>query len=161
LAGGFAVTSDEVHKLESDLLAAYEAVYVALATADAVGESEKVFVDASISFDEVHWQTYGCIEKLAPFGVGNPKPLFLFENALLREVKAFGKEKNHIELGFSKQNGNKVSAIGFFSTPEDWRKRLGASRKLAVGEKVHLVATFEKSTFRNFPELRLRIVDIF
>lgn len=166
LAGGFAVTNDEVHKLEADLLAAYEAVgstqeREASGSSESLGDDDVSCVDASISFDDVNWQTYGILEKLAPFGTGNPKPLFLFENALLREVKTFGKEKNHIELGFSKQNGDKVAAIGFFSTPEDWRAKLGASRKLAVGEKVHLVATLEKSTFRSFPELRLRIVDIF
>lgn len=166
LAGGFAVTNDEVHKLEADLLVAYEAVgsiqeREASGSSESLGDDDVSCVDASISFDDVNWQTYGILEKLAPFGTGNPKPLFLFENALLREVKVFGKEKNHIELGFSKQNGDKVAAIGFFSTPEDWRAKLGASRKLAVGEKVHLVATLEKSTFRSFPELRLRIVDIF
>lgn len=166
LAGGFVVTNDEVHKLEANLLAAYEAVGSiqgrgANESPESLGNEDVSCVDASISFDDVNWQTYGVLEKLAPFGTGNPKPLFLFENALLREVKAFGKEKNHIELGFSKQNGDKVSAIGFFSTPEDWRAKLGASRKLAGGEKVHLVATLEKSTFRSFPELRLRIVDIF
>ncbi len=32
---------------------------------------------------------------------------------------------------------------------------------LVVGGKINLVATIEKSMFRNFPELRLRIVDIF
>lgn len=159
LAGGFAVTDDGVHKLEADLLAAYENTS-AVAVGDGNGEGI-LCVDAAISFDDVNWQTYGVLEKLAPFGTGNPKPLFLFEDALLREVKAFGKEKNHIELGFGKKNGDKVSAIGFFSTPEDWRAQLGPSRKLAVGEKVHLVATLEKSTFRTFPELRLRIVDIF
>lgn len=159
LAGGFVVTNDEVHKLEADLLAAYDAESgQGVAVTDG---TEVPCVDAAISFDDVNWQTYGLLEKLMPFGTGNPKPLFLFENALLRDVKAFGKEKNHIELGFGKQNGDKVSAIGFFSTPEDWRAKLGASRKLAVGEKVHLVATLEKSTFRSFPELRLRIVDIF
>ncbi|MEI6345691.1 MAG: single-stranded-DNA-specific exonuclease RecJ [bacterium] len=158
LAGGFAVTNEEVHKLEADLLAAYEMVDGA---GEADGAEDGSCVDALIAFDDVNWQTYGILEKLAPFGTGNPKPLFLFENALLREVKAFGKERNHIELGFSKTNGNKVSAIGFFSTPEDWQAQLGVGRKLAVGERVHLVATLEKSTFRNFPELRLRIVDIF
>ncbi len=166
LAGGFAVTNEEVHKLEADLMAAYEVASDSAATESAGGDSggeagEGLFVDASITLDDVNWQTYGMLEKLAPFGTGNPKPLFLFEHALLREVKAFGKERNHIELGFGKTNGSKVSAIGFFSTPEDWQAQLGAGRKLAVGEKVHLVATLEKSTFRNFPELRLRIVDIF
>ena len=32
--------------------------------------------------------------------------------------------------------------------------------ELKEGEKINLVATMEKSMFRGFPELRLRIVDI-
>jgi hypothetical protein len=75
----------------------------------------------------------------------------------------FGKENNHLELIFrnsSEKNiypntsGGRVKAIGFFMKTTDW----GA--ELKTGDRINLLANFEKSTFRGFTELRLRIVDL-
>ena len=78
----------------------------------------------------------------------------MFKDVTPTEVKLFGKEKNHLELSFTKTDGKKVTAIAFFSSPDTW------SKPVAKGNPVTLVATFEKSMFRSFPELRLRIVDV-
>ena len=59
-----------------------------------------------------------------------------------------------MELVFERQDGTKLSAITFFKTDKDW------GREVVEGKPLSLVATFEKSMFKNFPELRLRIVDI-
>ena len=42
--------------------------------------NEKIYIDKRLEIDDINWNTYGIIERLAPFGLGNPKPLFLFEN---------------------------------------------------------------------------------
>ena len=106
----------------------------------------------------MNWDTYKHIERLAPFGIGNPKPTFLFENVSPKTVKQFGKEKNHLELIFSapggSASGGAISAIAFFKRPESFET------KLEEGKPINLIATFEKSNFRNYPQLRLHIVDI-
>ncbi|KKQ44220.1 MAG: hypothetical protein US64_C0012G0001, partial [Candidatus Nomurabacteria bacterium GW2011_GWC1_37_9] len=66
----------------------------------------------------------------------------------------FGKEKNHLELSFLNSKGKVVKAIAFFKTRESYNNMLN------VGERINMVATFEKSTFGGRTELRLRIVDI-
>ena len=43
---------------------------------------------------------------LEPYGEANRRPKFIFENALFKEVKFLGKERNH--LLFSIQNGNTI-----------------------------------------------------
>ena len=48
----------------------------------------------------------------------------------------------------------KFTAPTFFTTSADW------GREVVAGKSLDLVATFEKSMFKSFPELRLRIVDI-
>lgn len=147
MAGGFAVSHDKIHTLEEELNRAYEEVK---------GEKEEnvLWLDGKLSLENVSWDTYKHIERLAPFGTGNPKPIFIFEGVSPQEVRQFGKEKNHLELIFESSGGKKVSAISFFSKPESFEK------KLEVGKPIDMIATIEKSTFRNFPELRLRIVDI-
>src|SRR3989344_992491 len=148
-SGGFSVANEKIHTLEEELNRAHEA---ARATYEEIAEEN--FVDRELSLEEASWDTYRVIEKLAPFGTGNPKPVFLFRAIAPREVKHFGREKNHLELVFERPDGKKLSAISFFKTANDWGK------EVKPDQPVDLIATFEKSMFRNFPELRLRIVDI-
>jgi len=149
-SGGFSVIAEKVHLLEEELVRAYER-----ARENLEATSKQVeMIDARLSLNDVDWSSWNLINQLSPFGVGNPKPLFLFESVKLHEAKLFGKLKNHLELTFKKNNNEKVKAIGFFMKPEQFKT------KLISGEKINLVATMERSTFRNFPELRLRIVDI-
>ena len=146
LSGGFSVVQEKVHLLEDALNVAYHKVKTAFV-------APVVYADARLSVDEVTEQLYAEVERLSPFGVSNPKPIFLFESVLPNAVKNFGKQKNHLELSFKKQTGGVVKAIGFFMAADDFKE-------LTSGKPFSLVATLEKSYFRNMPELRLRIVDI-
>jgi len=147
-AGGFSVSHDEIHFLEERILKVY-------------GEDREVEevssedgVEAIINIDDVINENYNIIEKLAPYGVGNPKPKFLFKELPIQFIKEFGKEKNHLELSFVNSKGKIIKAIAFFKTKESF------SNLLSVGERINMIATFEKSTFAGRTELRLRIVDI-
>lgn len=145
-AGGFSVSSDFIHTLEDELVSVYQAVRKEK-------EDAERFVEATLSLAEVNWVNWKQIEKFAPFGVGNPKPVFLFEDVKLAEVRYFGKEKNHLELSFE---GSLVKAILFFAKDEKQEKY----KDLASGGTVDLVATIEVNTFRNKRELRLRIAEV-
>ena len=147
-AGGFSTTLEQVHLLEEELERAYEKVRT-----DKTLESA-VVADAVLSFDEVNLHTFEELEKLAPFGVGNHKPIFLFENAKVRKMEQFGKEKQHLKLTFAKSDGVYVQAIKFYATVADF------GGTLSGGNPVTLLAHLEKSTFNNRTELRLRIVAI-
>lgn len=146
MAGGFEVSQEKIHTLEEDL-------NKALSFLPENNLAESVFVDAEISVDEIDWDLYRQVERLAPYGIGNLKPIFLISGAEISEVKQFGKEKNHLEISFNKKGGS-VKAIAFFSKPDKF------SVTPKEGGIVSILATLEKSMFRNYPELRLRIIDI-
>lgn len=147
-AGGFSVTSENIHTLEEKLNKAFVEL-------EENNEDEEILIDRKISLEDVNWNTYKHIEKFSPFGFENPKPQFLLENIEIFDVKQFGKEKNHLEIKFKKTDNKDVTAIAFFQGLD------GFDKKLEKGLKINLVATLEKSVFRNFPELRLRIVHIY
>ena len=149
MSGGFSISHEKVHLLEDALNAAYEVLH-----RDKEIKEKEIFVDRRLSLNEVNWNTFNTIEKLSPFGVDNPRPVFLLENIKIDEMKLFGKEKNHLELKFKNDLGKKIAAIGFFMTDEAFEK------PLFQGGVINLVASMEKSMFKSFPELRLRIVDI-
>jgi len=149
MSGGFAVIQEKVHLLEEKLNEAYKKL-----TKDGNFQAEIQKEDMKISLDQVSSENYRLIEKMAPFGVGNLKPLFLFEKIKIENVKMFGKENNHLELIFQNSRGRNIKAIGFFMRADTF------GRELKNGDHIDLLANFEKSTFRGFDELRLRIVDI-
>lgn len=151
-AGGFSTTLEKVHLLESELERAYEKVRQGRSNLES--EERCDLVDAKLSFDEVNERAYNEIQKFAPFGVGNPKPIFLFENAKVRRMEQFGREKQHLKLVFAKSDGVFVNAIRFYAAPSDF------SVGLREGQSYTLLATLEKSTFGSRTEIRLRIVDI-
>ncbi|MBU6370642.1 MAG: single-stranded-DNA-specific exonuclease RecJ [Patescibacteria group bacterium] len=146
-SGGFSVKFDAVADLADRLEAAHEKL-------GANVEEKETLADAKLSIDEVTRELAGMIADLAPFGMANPKPLFVFENVTPVAVSIFGKKKDHLRLDFAQSNGRKISAIAFFKKPEDF------SAKLGPGEKVTLLANVEKSHFLGREEIRLRIVDI-
>jgi single-stranded-DNA-specific exonuclease len=111
-------------------------------------------VDMEVSLEDVSWDLYGDIEKLAPYGVGNQKPLFMIKNAQVHAVKSFGKEANHTEIIFVDRNNRKISAIQFFMSRESLPSHVQQN------SLINLIVHLEKSVFKNYPELRLRIVDI-
>jgi single-stranded-DNA-specific exonuclease len=142
-AGGFSVYKEKIQDLEKKILEAYEKIPKQKIN------KEILDIDKELSLNEINWEFYSLIEKFQPFGVGNPKPVFLFSNIEITNIRTFGNEGIHLQLDF----GN-ISAIGFFSASKPGFDLLKA------GQKIDLVAFLEKSTFHNSPELRLRIIDI-
>jgi single-stranded-DNA-specific exonuclease len=148
LAGGFSVSHEEIHFLE-------ERIIKAIGDMECVEEeAAKEGAEATISMDDVTLKNFSIIEKLAPYGVGNPKPRFLFKEISVYSVKEFGKENNHLELSFLNSKGKQIKAIAFFKTRESFGGTISA------GSKINLIASFEKNTFGGKNELRLRIIDI-
>jgi len=148
LSGGFSISHEQIHFLEEEIILAYKKIDKKSSMEEAMA------VDSTLSLDQVTWETQRLVEQLAPFGIENPKPLFLFEGIEIKGVKAFGKEKNHLELQFENSAGKRIPAIGFFISQENFKTAI------EEGNFINLFATLEKSMFRGRPELRLRIVDI-
>jgi single-stranded-DNA-specific exonuclease len=147
-AGGFAVSHEEIHFLEERLLSVFDN------QTEIIEEEVDYKIDANVLIDDVNNDNFNVIKKLAPFGMGNPKPTFLFKGITIFAIKEFGKEKNHLELSFKNSRGNQVKAIAFFKTRNSFEPAL------TEGGSINMVATFEKNSFAGREELRLRIVDI-
>jgi single-stranded-DNA-specific exonuclease len=146
-SGGFSISNEKIHDLPKKINDAFDTLKKMPKAVPAI------LVDKEMSLGDVTWGTYRTIEKLAPFGMANPKPLFMFKNVTPSVVRQFGKDKNHLEVMLGG-----VKAIGFFMTSADWTDSLGGD--IAVGKPITLIAHFEKSVFRGKTELRLRIVDV-
>ncbi|OHA89996.1 MAG: single-stranded-DNA-specific exonuclease RecJ [Candidatus Zambryskibacteria bacterium RIFCSPHIGHO2_01_FULL_44_22b] len=143
-AGGFSVTLENLTTLE-------EKLSKALKSLKAVEPQLRGSTAKWIKIADIGENLWNTISPFAPFGMGNPKPIFDIKGEI-KSFRQFGKENNHLELVLT--DGKKeVKAISFFSSPTAY--------SLLPTTKICTVrANLEKSYFRNRPELRLRIVDI-
>ncbi len=148
-AGGFTVDNEKIHFLEEALSTSYHKV-----KRDVL--EDEIAYDIKSDLSAVNMKNWREIEKLSPFGLGNPKPVFLFENVKVENIKKFGKNGSgeHLEITFSDNSKNKVKAISFFSNNDSF------DVPLSEGIKVNLLATFDLSRFRGREELRLRIENV-
>jgi len=146
-SGGFAVVEDKIYNLSRELNKAWD-----ILGSQAVVEEEKM-IDAILELDEVNNRLVQELNTVGPFGVGNHKPLFKFENVTPVSVELFGKTKEHTKLLFETQNG-RLEAISFFTTPEEFQVEPKA------GQVISMLAHVESSFFMGRQQLRLRIVEI-
>lgn len=147
MSGGFGVGDEHIHTLGEVLNDAFNAL------GEKAMVNEDSIVDAELSLSDI---THGFLKEqksIAPFGMKNPKPLYLFKNILVKSVAPFGKAKEHTKLAFD-TDGLGGEAIAFFMKPEDFKKVPKA------GEHIHLYAHVEQSFFIGRMQTRMRIVDI-
>lgn len=144
-SGGFSISQENVHDLEDRLVDAYRSVRKQ-------DTKEEVVADAELLPEGVTHALASDIHRLAPFGVGNPKPVFLFHKVTLAETKKFGKKNNHVQLSIGRKNMPPLPAISFFA--DDSFDHLGE------GDEISLLAHVEISHFRGRPEVRLRVVEV-
>ncbi len=144
-AGGFSCSVDHVGELSNALNESLKHVEI-----KELGTQE-ISIDADLTMDDIHEVTYKAIAPLAPFGVGNAKPVFSFNDVSPLATKRFGKKSEHLEIVYPTSRGGKIKAIQFFVKRETEER----------AAKPHtLLAHLEKSYFAGKTELRLRIVEI-
>jgi single-stranded-DNA-specific exonuclease len=162
-SGGFSVQESAIHTLEDRLNAAY----ATLDFAD-LDEAQREYgqADAELSIFSATPQFLKILERLAPFGMQNPKPSFVLRDVVLEKVSWFGKAGEHLRLRvkapvealdqeFSK-NAATIEGISFYA-----KRQLGATcEKLSEGDKLTMLVTLERDLFTRGQPVRLRIVSI-
>src|SRR3989344_823703 len=145
-SGGFTVSHEHVHRLPEALARA--ALTLPPSPDIAVPEH-----DVSVTLTAISGLLFKEVSRLAPFGIGNPKPLFLLSNTTITGVKRFGKENNHVEVMLEcRESGKSARAFEFFKSPKDF------SLSPEPGQFAKLLATLERDSYRG--GLALRIVDV-
>ena len=142
-SGGFSLQEEKIFELAPRLAMAYEL----LRTKE--GGAPQIVLDRELPFEEI-FSASRDLSKLAPFGEGNAKPLFLLPGVSIAAVRSFGKSGDHLEITLARAE-KRVSAISFFNTPDSFQKRP------EVGMRADIVGHVENG-WNGRP--RVRMVDI-
>jgi single-stranded-DNA-specific exonuclease len=152
-SGGFTVRDDLVFALEEKLGEALARISKGYAQE----ESLALLADAELSPDEVDFRFLRKLERLAPFGQENPKPIFLIRGAYVSSAERFGKGSEHVKLVVaSDDTGKAVEAVMFFAKKEVAR----IVDALAAGSRADMLAHVERDPFSRKYPVRLRLLDL-
>ena len=108
---------------------------------------KKIRIDAGLSFSEIDGAFLGVHERLVPFGVGNPRPVFMTE-----KVRVVGRPQTlqgkHLKMGLN-GDGRTFEAVGWDRA--EWAERIGS------GDVIDVAYTFLRSTYRGEEKLQLSL----
>lgn len=147
MSGGFAVHEEHIHTFGAALNDAF------IQMGETASFTEQMTVDAAVSLDEIDESFLRHQSRMAPFGMGNPKPVYVFKSVAPTQVSVFGKTKEHTKLAFDTK-GKAREGIAFFTLPHAF------SVLPKEGAPVDIYAHVEQSYFMGRMQTRLRIIDI-
>ena len=107
---------------------------------------EPLEIDSLVKFSEINMDLISDIEKMEPFGKGNPYPIFVSKNVKI-ESKRVLKDK-HLEM-YLNQDNFKMRAIWF-----------NFNKSSSDMENIDIVFTLQRDSFRGNNNINLNILDI-
>ena len=141
-ASGFTIETSQINQFMKKILkSADELISEKILTRTYTADMKLPFTRATLSFIKL-------IEKLAPFGVGNPRPTF-YQEGVLKAISYFGKKKEHAKIYVD--NGYEVILFG---------KRahlLGYSK----GQKICILYSLDINRWGGKEEVRMKGVAVF
>lgn len=151
-SGGFSVKGESVFDLPKRLNDAY----AKLPPREVVSLS--VLADSEIKAEEISYALLNSLERMTPFGMGNPKPLFVLRDVVVREVSWFGKEGEHLRMSIESNQRREpvLEAIAFFAKGTFHNSATRAKEEGRATLAVHV----EKDQFTRRQKVRLRVVSI-
>ena len=105
-AAGFSLLTRNVPRLKQQLQ------QLADVQLDGIDLRPTIDIDTTATFAELRGDTYNTILKLAPFGCGNPVPIFLSRHVDIIECRPMGSNGEHLKLKL-RQEGTAWDAVGF------------------------------------------------
>jgi single-stranded-DNA-specific exonuclease len=151
LAAGFTISVDKIPLFTKRLNA------IAENKLDKKTLQGRVDIDKRLSLSEANLKTYQQIQKLAPFGINNPQPIFSFRNLRVVEVKTVGSERKHLKLlvddpKTARRENIVCELIGFGFG--DWIE------KIASGDFIDIAACLDENVWQGRRKIVLRLVDL-
>lgn len=113
----------------------------------------EILVDAVVRAEHLTPKFYRDLSQFAPFGEGNPEPVFALHNVTVREARFVGNGNKHLKLGLIPQGDIKCfDAIGF-----SFGERFSDIRE---GDILDIAFQLSENTWNGSTTLQLKLVDI-
>jgi len=142
-AAGFTLTKENLTPLHGKLLEYAQSLNLEFS-------KPSIDVDAEINPEDVTWENIELVEKLSPFGIGNPKPKFMGRNLEVLEHRLVGGDKHlKLKVGFGSR---RLEAIAF--------SQGFLAGKIDIGAKFDAVFELSANEWNGRKDMQLKILDM-
>jgi single-stranded-DNA-specific exonuclease len=146
-AAGFTVARDRLPDLESFL---NDRVSAHIASGRFV---PRMSLDGALALRSVSPDLVELLERVGPYGSGNPEPRFVFPNVMVARADIVGEK--HVRCFLSDQQGGRLGAIAFRAVGT----RLGDALLARGGAAIHLAGTLRVDRWRGEARIQFCIED--
>ena len=141
-AAGFTLPTKNLTLLEQRLS------YLATAQLQGADLRPHLDIDALMNLRDLGGDTFQSIQTMAPFGCGNPVPVFLSRGVEVVDSRTMGNNSNHLRLKV-RMDGSVWDGVGF---------RLG-NHQTEITPRINIVYNLEVDNWKGKENLRLNIQD--
>ena len=142
-AAGFTISTASLPDLERSLQ------HLASEQLDGKGLTPTLDIECEVQMSAFTQRNFDFIQSLAPFGEGNPSPLFLTRGVRVIDARLVGANRQHLKMRLW-QRGSTIEAIGF---------NLGHKVSETRGN-IDVVYTVGIDTWGRYPTLQLTVQDL-
>ena len=111
MAGGFSIEENKIKKFKDFITKMFNKKN------NKSSRKNEIYLDSLISASALNFDFYKKVEKLSPFGSGNPEPKFIIEN--VKVLKSLIVGQNHIKSILLSKDGSTIKTITFNSYDTD------------------------------------------
>lgn len=111
-----------------------------------------IYVDCCIDFEDLNVDFVKKLNQFEPFGEGMQSPLFLLNNAILKEKRVIGANNNHLKCLIASKSNPNISFECLF-----WNK---TDIKADINSEIDIIFVPKLSQFNGETKVQLEIVDI-
>lgn len=145
MAAGFTVETEKIELMRTNLEDLAE---------ELIGDDmliKSLSVDCELPFSCIGKSLYNEIEKLSPFGMANPEPVFASRKVTLENFRILGREGKHLRLNL-RQEDSAFEAIAFGMGEK--------AKELKAGDRIDIAYNIDENTWNGNTKLQLKIKDI-
>lgn len=141
-AAGFTIATADLEPFQRSLAS------IVHGRLDGQADGPSLDYDCEVALGLVDHNTVAFVQSLAPFGAGNPEPLFVSRGARVVDARLVGADGKHLKMRVS-QGGGILDAIAFRQGP----------RYAFLPRQVDLLYTIGLDDWSGQPRLQLQVVD--
>lgn len=147
MAAGFTVETEKLSFLQNKL----EDLAQNLLSEEKL--TRKVRIDCELPLININEKLYEEIQKLSPFGMGNPEPTFVSKDVVIGDMRLVGRDGQHLKLVI----GYQPSAVSFEAIAFGMRDN---ANSLHIGDTVDIVYTINQDNWNGNKKLQLKVKDL-
>lgn len=148
MAAGLTVAEDKV-----EALGAFLRDHMRADVAKAF-ENRALKLDSVIALSGATTDLIDDIERVGPFGAGNPSPHFAIPDVDLLKADRVG--ENHLRCIFKSKDGNSIKAMAFRQADEP----IGTLLRTGIGRRFHIAGKLKKDTWAGANKVEITLEDV-